>query len=187
MYTLLYTNCCTIWNFDWHRCFPVNFVKFLRTPFSRNTSGRLLPATPYCNYSQLCILLLDVFCSTIWNLTEYKILFPVAIICCILTIRYHFGNDFHEKVLIKLTIVEYNYGQGAYIKYVEGGAGGFYKFFKNFFVAQETKDLQISWPSNFFRKYFMAPPINFSFLFKAYLQQYFREVLTVIFKFQITK
>ena len=26
----------------WHRCFPVNFVKFLRTPFLSNTSGRLL-------------------------------------------------------------------------------------------------------------------------------------------------
>ena len=27
----------------WHRCFPVNFVKFLRTPFRQNTSGgRLL-------------------------------------------------------------------------------------------------------------------------------------------------
>ena len=26
----------------WHRCFPVNFVKFLRRPFSKNTSGRLL-------------------------------------------------------------------------------------------------------------------------------------------------
>ena len=26
----------------WHRCFPVNFPKFLRTPFSQNTSGRLL-------------------------------------------------------------------------------------------------------------------------------------------------
>ena len=26
-----------------HRCFPVNFVKFLRTPFSLNTSWRLLP------------------------------------------------------------------------------------------------------------------------------------------------
>ena len=25
----------------WHRCFPVNFLKFLRTPFLRNTSGRL--------------------------------------------------------------------------------------------------------------------------------------------------
>ena len=26
----------------WHRCFPVNFVKFLTTPFSQNTFGRLL-------------------------------------------------------------------------------------------------------------------------------------------------
>ena len=26
----------------WHRCFPVNFAKFLRTPFLQNTSGRLI-------------------------------------------------------------------------------------------------------------------------------------------------
>ena len=26
----------------WQRCFPVNFVKFLRTSFLQNTSGRLL-------------------------------------------------------------------------------------------------------------------------------------------------
>ena len=26
----------------WHRCFPMNFEKFLRTPFLQNTSGRLL-------------------------------------------------------------------------------------------------------------------------------------------------
>ena len=26
----------------WHRCLPVNFAKFLRTPFLQNTSGRLL-------------------------------------------------------------------------------------------------------------------------------------------------
>ena len=26
----------------WHRCFPVNFAKFLRAPSSQNTSGRLL-------------------------------------------------------------------------------------------------------------------------------------------------
>ena len=26
----------------WHWCFLVNFAKFLRTPFSKNTSGRLL-------------------------------------------------------------------------------------------------------------------------------------------------
>ena len=26
----------------WHRCFPMNFAKFLTTPFLRNTPGRLL-------------------------------------------------------------------------------------------------------------------------------------------------
>ena len=26
----------------WHRCFPVNFAKFLRIPFLQNTSGQLL-------------------------------------------------------------------------------------------------------------------------------------------------
>ena len=29
----------------WYRCFPVNFVKFLRTSFLQNTSGRLLLAS----------------------------------------------------------------------------------------------------------------------------------------------
>ena len=63
---------------------------------------------------------------------------------------------------------ELSKSNGVY-KYVGGGDGGFYKFFKKFFLAQGTIDLNISWPSNFFWKYFMAPPINFSFLFKAYL------------------
>ena len=66
-------------------------------------------ATPYCNYSLLHILLLDVFYSTIWNLMEYKLLFAVAILCCILTIRCYISYDFHEALLIKLSIVEYNY------------------------------------------------------------------------------
>ena len=55
--------------------------------------------------------------------------------------------------------------KGAYIKYVEGGEGegaegvtkGFYKFFKKKFVGQKAIDLNILWPSNFFRKYFLAP------------------------------
>ena len=35
----------------WHRCFPVDFVKFLRTPFLKNTSGRL-PLVVWIFYSQ---------------------------------------------------------------------------------------------------------------------------------------
>ena len=72
-----------------------------------------------------------------------------------------------------------------------GGGGarglGLYKFFKKNSVAQESIDTNVSWPSNSFRKYFMGPPINFNFLFKAQLYQYFRAVLTVILKFEITK
>ena len=33
----------------WHRCFPVHFVKYLKTPFSKNTSGRLF----FKSYSKL--------------------------------------------------------------------------------------------------------------------------------------
>ena len=40
------------------------------------------------------------------------------------------------------------------------GAGGFYKFFKKNFAAQKIIDLNISWPSNFFKKYFITLPSN---------------------------
>ena len=51
----------------------------------------------------------------------------------------------------------------------EGGAREFYKFFKKFFLAQGTKEPNISWPSSFFVKNFKAPTISFSFLFKPCL------------------
>ena len=59
--------------------------------------------------------------------------------------------------------------RGRTLSWYEGGTGGFYNIFKKNFVAQETINLNISWLSNFFRKYFEASPINFSYLFKAYL------------------
>ena len=34
----------------WHRCFPVNFAKFLRTPFLQNTSGQ---QKKYCAFASL--------------------------------------------------------------------------------------------------------------------------------------
>ena len=43
------------------------------------------------------------------------------------------------------------------------------QIFQKKFEAQETIDLNISWPSIFFGKYFMTPPISYSFLFKAFL------------------
>ena len=36
----------------WHGCFRVNFVKFLKTPFLQNTSGRLLLDRKNWNYAQ---------------------------------------------------------------------------------------------------------------------------------------
>ena len=33
---------CQVLSGLWHRCIPVNFAKFLKTPFSQNTSGQLL-------------------------------------------------------------------------------------------------------------------------------------------------
>ena len=38
-------------------CFPVNFTKFLRTPFLRNTSGRLLLENIMQNLSASLLLL----------------------------------------------------------------------------------------------------------------------------------
>ena len=67
-------------------------------------------ATPYCNYSLLCVLSLDVYFSTTWNLVDYKLLFLVTILCCILTIRYYISCNIYEVLLMKLSIVECNYG-----------------------------------------------------------------------------
>ena len=37
----------------WYKCFPVNFLKFLRKPFLQNTSGRLLFQLLYWKQSKL--------------------------------------------------------------------------------------------------------------------------------------
>ena len=37
----------------WHRCFPVNFVKFLRIPLLQNTSGRVLLTNTQSCYLRL--------------------------------------------------------------------------------------------------------------------------------------
>ena len=38
----------------WHRCFPVNFTKFLRTPFLQNISRRLLLSLGQCRNHCTC-------------------------------------------------------------------------------------------------------------------------------------
>ena len=46
------------------------------------------------------------------------------------------GSDSEVRMILSKAKVK-----GAYIKYVGVGNGGFYKFFKKKFVAQEIKDL----------------------------------------------
>ena len=58
----------------WHSCFPVNFAKFLRTPFSQNTlllalAGRL---------GDCCFLLL-IFLSTSFHLFTTQLFFMIAV------------------------------------------------------------------------------------------------------------
>ena len=72
------------------------YTLFVIHTFSYYTEfERVSAATPYWNYSLLYILLLDIFCITIWNLVVYKLLFPAVTIYCILTIRYYISYVFH--------------------------------------------------------------------------------------------
>ena len=48
----------------WHRSFPINFATFLRTPFSQNTSGRLLLLLKRC-FQDFCKEMKVVFFSVL--------------------------------------------------------------------------------------------------------------------------
>ena len=47
----------------WHRCFPVNFAKFLRAPFLQNTFGRLLRSFIQIVYSIWTLNLTETWCT----------------------------------------------------------------------------------------------------------------------------
>ena len=66
----------------WHRCFPVNFMKFLRTPFLQNTSGRLLLSFGLNPFNNFCIGAL-AFIKNFWILWKcfLDLLFDYTIIC----------------------------------------------------------------------------------------------------------
>ena len=67
---------------------------------------KFIRVSAYCNYPLVYILLLDVFCRTIWVVVEYMLHLPVAILCCLLTIHYYISYVFHEALLTKLSIIE---------------------------------------------------------------------------------
>ena len=68
----------------WHRCFPVNFVKFPRTFILQNTSGRLLLSSNQC-YILLSLQLVDGLFFLITDkalsfVTFYMILFLICLV-----------------------------------------------------------------------------------------------------------
>ena len=91
---------------DWRRCFPVNFAKFLRTPFLQNTSGRLfLQLKILYNFSAVSIFVLDqqeqtlIFSSLKADWTMF--LLPESNI---------YGNSlwtFFEGILLEVTFVRF--------------------------------------------------------------------------------
>ena len=56
----------------WHRCFPVNFAKFLRTTFLQNTSS-----VCFCSSSWLLPSLSSIFSKAIFQISPWKYLFCV--------------------------------------------------------------------------------------------------------------
>ena len=59
----------------WHRCFPVNFATFLRTPFLQNTSGRLL--LEVFLYYTIYIICIDIICIH-WILLDMMLWYSKA-------------------------------------------------------------------------------------------------------------
>ena len=88
-------------------CFEFDVYIVMVILFHYMKLGRV-SATPYCNYSLLYILLLDLFCSITRDFVECRLIFPVAILCCVLIIRYYISSVFYEALLTKLSIGEYN-------------------------------------------------------------------------------
>ena len=54
----------------WYRCFPINFAKFLKTPFLQNTSGRLLLSFKIFNTIKWPIVHKDS--SSLFNLSNKR-------------------------------------------------------------------------------------------------------------------
>ena len=79
----------------WHRCFPVNFAKFLRTSFLQNTFGRLLlrwltQIPRKTTYNQ----------CTITNNSFHKIIWVAFAFCCFLLFSFKIRTRelWHKRV-----------------------------------------------------------------------------------------
>ena len=57
----------------WHRCFPLNFAKFLRTPFLQNTSRQVLLLSRLLKNFSFLLFLINF--SSIVLLTHFSLMF----------------------------------------------------------------------------------------------------------------
>ena len=86
----------------WHRCFPVNFAKFLRTAYSQNTSGRLL---------------LNIFCLRL--VIVARIVFVTCFFTTLPVIKFHWlcTNGFYiECICYSLNLLQIWYQSSNYWK-----------------------------------------------------------------------
>ena len=65
----------------WHKCFPLNFAKFLRTPFLQNTSERLLDLSQSYVTSSSALSCDTSVCNDSLDQTEFVKESPDAISC----------------------------------------------------------------------------------------------------------
>ena len=76
----------------WHRCFTVNFAKFLRTAFLQNTSGWLLLLATnemiFSNLFSLMIVTITYHASKMWYIRKYTI----TKINLLLTMHHHVSS-----------------------------------------------------------------------------------------------
>ena len=92
-----------------HRCFPVNFAKFLRAPFLQNTSGRLLLVKNFwwCFFTTLWKL----FCFS-WSFYIY-----IYIYMCVCVGESWFSKTRQNWKWLKTGIINNPWGRGWYSKW----------------------------------------------------------------------
>ena len=104
----------------WHRRFPVNFAKFLRTPFLQNTSGRLLLVNDVCNffvmvtwktlqkqhsYSHACFCLLNkCFPTTSYLINNIQMIDAISILTSVGKITYYLLSVYWNNLKMHLKV-----------------------------------------------------------------------------------
>ena len=89
----------------WYRCFPVNFAKFLISPFLQNTSWRLLLKGLFMSGNKMFPLHPSGFYLYTIFFSFYKVLPPISQECLLISqeclLNFYFREKCHSKTLVK--------------------------------------------------------------------------------------